>query len=65
MSRLAELEQDWQEDQRLRALAFDTVEELARHLQSLHRAMLSGQFGPIGYLYTQQVKRNASKLKTD
>jgi hypothetical protein len=41
----------------LRCYAFETVEDLAKHLAKAHRDMMAGELGCIGYLYKQQTLR--------
>lgn len=54
---LEKLRRDWDEDESLRGLAFESVEDLADHLVKVHRAMMRGEMGPMGYLYRKQVER--------
>lgn len=54
---LKKLEADWAESPQLNFYAFDTVEELAKHLAKCHADMMNGELGCLGYLYRQQTLR--------
>lgn len=54
---LEKLNKDWREDEQIKFLAFETVEDLAAHLRKCHAEAMAGEFGPLGYLYKQQTLR--------
>lgn len=58
---LKALEEDWKTDPGLKGLAFQSTEELAQHLLSVHRMLKEGGGGAIGYLYRKQLSNSRRK----
>ena len=61
---LKQLAIDWSEHSGLRMIACRTVEQLAEHLEKVHKAMLNDELGPATcYLYWKQVQINKQLKK--
>ena len=65
MADLNKLAEDWRTDRRLRMYAHDSVEELYKYMQEVHRSLLNTDEGTVvGYLYSKQVAEN-KRLKKE
>lgn len=61
---LEKLAADWKDDPALQRLAFETVEQLADHLRSVHKYLTDPEKGgPFAYLYIKQIERNRALKK--